>query len=138
MWVVKKALGLVQIYSLTWPLILRLGKDPCLPFVKIHREKRTKWSGKIYCVSSKKCKKSAGTQKDLGCPKGNFCREHLRNCLWVQGFGSKAGEGLGCDVSTAVVSRSPKHRRDRIVLLQEQGRKEAGNAWREISIFADS
>lgn len=41
-----------------------------------------------------------------------------------RGSGSRAGEGLGCDVSAAVVSRSPKHRRDRTVLLQEQGRKQ--------------
>lgn len=39
-------------------------------------------------------------------------------------FQSKAGEGLGCAVSSAVVNRSPEHRRDRTVLPQEQGRKQ--------------
>lgn len=46
-----------------------------------------------------------------------------RTVSGFRSFGSKAGEGLGCVVSSAVV-RSPKHRRDRTVLLQEQGRKQ--------------
>lgn len=39
-------------------------------------------------------------------------------------FESKAGEGLGCAVSSALVNRSPEHRTDRTVLPQEQGRKQ--------------
>lgn len=50
----RESIGLGPNLHLTWPLILRLGRDPCLHFVRRHSKKRTEWFGKVYGVASKK------------------------------------------------------------------------------------